>query len=254
MTTSVGVPASGGQVAGVVGDQTRAAGSGGAGVIELKSTTAAGYPGGVPAPQWFDGVYRAASGDAAAVPWANLRPNPMMVAWLNAQAPGLVRPGSRVVVVGCGLGDDVSELACRGYDVVGFDISPTAVEWARRRFPSLASAIIQADLLALPPRLLRRFDLVVEIYTLQALPPDLREQAAPAVASLASPRGHVLTIAAARAPDEPLDAAAGPPWPLSAPELTSLMEHAGMRPVRPVEDFFDDEDPPTRRLRGLFSR
>lgn len=225
---------------------------GGAGVIERKAPP--GSPGGVGTPQWFDGVYRAAAGDPAAVPWADLRPNPMMVSWLNAEAPGLIRPGSRVAVVGCGLGDDVSELACRGYDAVGFDVSPAAVEWARRRFPNLGASIIQADLLALPSRLLRRFDLVVENYTLQALPPSLRETAARAVASLASPRGHVLTICTARADAEPLDDAAGPPWPLTASELTGLMEQAGMRPARPVDDLLDRDDPPARRLRCLFSR
>ena len=231
-----------------------AATAGGAGVIEIKAPGASGFPGGLSAPQWFDAVYRDARGDAAAVPWADLRSNPMMVAWLNAEAPGLIRPGSRVVVVGCGLGDDVSELANRGYDAVGFDVSPTAVEWARRRFPGLSAAMLQADLLALPTRLLRRFDLVVENYTLQALPPALREQAARAVASLACPRGHVLTIASGRDADEPLDPAAGPPWPLAARELTGLMEQAGMRPCRPIDDFLDGEDPPARRLRALFSR
>jgi SAM-dependent methyltransferase len=204
--------------------------------------------------EWFEAVYRDSRGDAAAVPWADLRPNPMMVAWLNAEAPGLIRPGSRVAVVGCGLGDDVSELACRGYDAVGFDVSHTAVEWARRRFPSLSAAMVQADLLALPSRLLRRFDLVIENYTLQALPPACRERAARAVASMACPRGHVLAVCTARGEDEPLETVSGPPWPLTASELSGLMEQAGMRPARPVEDFLDDDHPPVRRLRGLFSR
>lgn len=203
---------------------------------------------------WFDAVYRDAAGDAGAVPWAALRPNPMMVSWLNAEAPGLVRPGSRVAVVGCGLGDDVAELAGRGYDVIGFDISPTAVDWARRRFPHLAASFLQADLLALPARLLRRFDLVVEIYTLQALPPALREEAAHAVASLAGSKGYVLAICRARDESELLETLPGPPWPLTARELAGLMEAAGFHPVRAIDDFLDDETPPVRRLRAVFAR
>ncbi len=202
----------------------------------------------------FDALYRDAAGDPASIPWARLRPNPMMVSWLNAEAPGLVRPGSRVAVVGSGLGDDVAELAGRGYDVIGFDISPTAVDWARRRFPHLAASFLQADLLALPARLLRRFDLVVEIYTLQALPPALREEAARAVASLASSKGHILTICRARGESELLETIPSPPWPLTAQELAGLMEAAGFHPVRPIDDFLDDETPPIRRLRALFAR
>ena len=178
----------------------------------------------------------------------------MMVAWLNAEAPGIVRPGSRVAVVGCGLGDDVAELASRGYDAVGFDVSPTAIEWARRRFPSLAASFIVADLFALPARLCRRFDLVVEIYTIQALPVPMREEAARRIASLAGSKGHVLTICRGRDESELLETFAGPPWPLTVSELTGLMEAAGMRPTQPVADFEDDQTPPKRRLRAVFAR
>lgn len=206
--------------------------------------------------EWFESRYAAAAagGDPSLIPWADLRPNPLMVNWLNAEAPGLVRPGARAVVVGCGLGDDVALLAGRGYDVLGFDASPTAVAWARRRFPTITADFAVADLLDLPPRLHRRFDLVVEAYTIQSVPPALREAAARGVAALCGPRGIVLVIARARDGAQPLDVAAGPPWPLSAGELAALMDRAGLRPLRAVEEFDDDEQPPVRRLRGAFSR
>lgn len=200
----------------------------------------------------FEGVYREAAGEMSRVRWADGRPNPLLVSWLNAEAPGLVRPGCRTVVVGCGLGDDVVELTDRGYDVTGFDIAPTAVEWARRRFPAHASDFVTADLLDLPSRLRRRFDLVVEIYTLQSLDPALREDAARAVAGLSCPRGTVLTIARARDESEPLEDAVGPPWPLTTHELTALMDGAGLRPLKPVERRPDSETPPVMRLRGVF--
>src|SRR5690349_11117782 len=84
-------------------------------------------------PGWHEEVYRAAAGDMAKVPWADARPSPALVSWLNSEAPGRVRPGSRACVIGCGLGDDVAELTNRGYDAFGFDVSPTAIEWARKR-------------------------------------------------------------------------------------------------------------------------
>lgn len=206
------------------------------------------------APTWHEQVYRDAAGDMSRVRWAGGRPNPMLISWLNAEAPGLIRPGSRVVVVGCGLGDDVAELADRGYDVQGFDIAPTAVNWARERFPGLAKSLVVADLLALPSRLRHRFDLVVEIYTLQSVHPSSRERAGEALASLATPHGVLLTICRGRDETELLDYTQPPPWALTATELTGLMEAAGMRPMKSPDCFTDDETPPKKRVRAAFSR
>ncbi len=205
-----------------------------------------------PAAGWFDTVYRDAADDAGAVPWADQRANPVMVTWLNAVAPGLIRTGSRVAVVGCGLGDDVNELAARGYDVVGFDVSATAIEWARRRFPELGQSFIHADLFDLPARFIHRFDLVVEINTLQSLEPTLRQRAAMCVMNLACPRGSVLTIARGRDEQVSLADAGGPPFPFTSRELLQTMESVGAAPISSIDEFDDDEQPPVRRLRGVF--
>lgn len=204
------------------------------------------------APGWHDEVYRAAQMDAARVPWAEERANPALVSWLNAEAPGRIRPGARAVVVGSGLGDDVVELLNRGYDATGFDVSPTAVEWARRRFPQHAESFMASDLFDLPARMRRRFDLVVEAYTIQAVEREQREAAAAAVAGLCCPRGTVVCICRGRDDDQSLDSFKGPPWPVSARELVSLFERAGMHPIREPDDFEDDEAPPVRRIRAAF--
>ena len=73
-----------------------------------------------------DAIYRRADGALELVPWANEGPHPAFLAWLNAEAPCLVRPGCRVAVVGCGLGDDAIELINRGFDVTAFDHDPLA--------------------------------------------------------------------------------------------------------------------------------
>src|SRR5689334_19150591 len=83
---------------------------------------------------WFDVLYRGAGGQASAVPWADLRPNPNLSDWLSLAA---LSPG-RALVVGCGLGDDAELLASLGWAVVAFDISAEAVRWARERFPDFA--------------------------------------------------------------------------------------------------------------------
>jgi SAM-dependent methyltransferase len=203
-------------------------------------------------PEWHDEVYRAAEHDAAKVPWADEQANPALVSWLNAEAPGRVRPGARAIVVGCGLGDDVVELQNRGYDASGFDVSPTAIDWARHRFPDQAEAFMVTDLFEPPSRLRRRFDLVVEAYTIQAVPLDRRDAAVSAIASLCCPRGTVVCVCRGRDDDHPLDGFKGPPWPLSKRELIDLFEKAGMHPVREPDDFEDDETPPVRRLRAAF--
>ena len=148
--------------------------------------------------RYFEALYRSADHDTARIPWAETEPNPGLLAWLGAEAPSLVRPGATVCVAGCGLGDDVRELAGRGYDVLGFDVSPTAIEWARHRHPGLEDRFHVADLFDLPPHLTRRADLVVEVYTIQSLHPALRTAAARAIASLARPRGTILTICRGR--------------------------------------------------------
>ncbi len=201
---------------------------------------------------FFESVYQEASGDAGAVPWANAAPNPALVSWLNSEAPGLIRPGATVAVVGCGLGDDVRELADRGYDVVGFDCSPTAISWARRRHTVIADRLLLADLFALPSTLARRHDLVVEINTLQAIDPSLRPPAAAGVVSLARPRGAVLVVCRAREEHDALPPE--PPFPLTLGELETLMAENGLAPMGPADSFVDDECPPIRRLRAVFRR
>lgn len=200
----------------------------------------------------FDTIYRDAAGDLSRVPWAEGRANPALVSWLNAEASGRVRPGARAVVVGCGLGDDVIELANRGYDAVGFDVSATAIDWARRRFADHADAFVTGDLLGLPSRFRHRFDLVVEAYTIQSVEPALREAMVRAITQLACPRGLIVAIARGRDDSELLESLQGPPFPLTPPELLGLFESCGWQPTRKVDDFLDDENPPQRRLRASF--
>jgi SAM-dependent methyltransferase len=207
-----------------------------------------------PSPTVHEQIYRDAAGDASRVPWEDGRPNPFLVSWLNAEAPGLIRPGARVVVVGCGLGDDVRELTDRGYDAQGFDCAPTAVTWARERHAGLASQFVHADLFSLPAKYRHRFDLVVEVYTLQSVGPEQREAAARGLSSLVTPHGVVLAICRGRDDLAPLDEVQGPPFPLTPAEMLRLMEGAGLRPLRGVDDFTDDETPPQRRVRGVFVR
>lgn len=207
-----------------------------------------------PRAEAYDTIYANAEGDPTRVPWADLRPCPILVQWLNHEAPRMVRPGSRSIVIGCGLGDDVAELTARGYDVVGFDCSPNAVRWAARRHPSCADRFLVADLLDVPARLAGRFDLVIDVSTLPQIDPEFRGDALGGVAKLLSVRGVAVTICRGRPREEPLHREDGPPWPLSDEELLRLAAHAGLNSRRAPEQVATDEHPPRAMMLSVFSR
>lgn len=203
-------------------------------------------------PAHFETIYADAQGDRSRIAWADGRAHPALVCWLNVVAPSLVRSGARVVVVGCGLGEDARELVHRGYDVTAFDCSPTAIEWARRIDPENRSCYLVGDLFDPPGKWRHRFDLVVEINTIQALEPPRRAETMAAISELLSPRGHLLVIC--RHSELPADLDQGPPWPLTEHELELIAAEAHLVPEQPIAAFIDDEEPPVARMRALFRR
>jgi hypothetical protein len=202
---------------------------------------------------WHDLVYRNAERDLKRVPWADLRPDAAMVHWLNSDATARLRPGCRAAVVGCGLGDDVVELLARGFDAVGFDVSPCAVDWAKERWPEHADAFVCADLADLPQKLRRRFDLVVEINTIQSVVPERRATIAAGIAGAMHPRGCVLAVCRRREDCVCLADEPGPPWALTRAELCELMQTQGLKQLDPIHEFKDEQtEQPVLRMRGVF--
>lgn len=202
----------------------------------------------------FETIYKDAAGDPSQIPWAHRRPCPSLLTWLDAEAPSLIRPGARVAVVGCGLGEDACALADRGYEVIGFDACPSAIHWATRLHPGRGVSFVEANLMDLPARLQRRFDLVVEVHTLQSLPPAFRHDLATGMATLLNGKGILLAIARGREAGSALPDQEGPPFALTADELRDVMAAAGLEPLRAIDDFMDDNSPPVRRVRGAFHK
>ncbi len=195
----------------------------------------------------FESMYVQARGDPAAISWADLVPNPNLVRWLDANA--IDTSGKQALVVGCGLGDDAEELAHRGFTTTAFDVSPTAIEWCRRRFPDSGVEYVVADLFQLPSDWRAAFDFVLESYTLQVLPAELRRQAMPAISDLVAHGGTLLLIARGRDGDDP---PGNSPRPLTREELGKFKSQGLVE--RAFQDFMDDESPPVRRFVITYQR
>lgn len=194
--------------------------------------------------EWFEAVYDLADDDAAGVPWAGLAPHSLLTQWLVGRSLA----GLRALDVGCGLGDNAEALEAAGASVTAFDLVPRAVEWARRRFPQSPVRYLAADLFHAPPEWRGAFDLVHELYTLQALPDALLPDAARALASFVAPGGALLVISRARDEGQSVD---GPPWPLTRAQIEALAVD-GLS-IERLEDIPDTEMM-VRHWRALFRR
>ena len=108
---------------------------------------------------WFEELYTQAQGNEQAIHWADMEVNPNLVGWLDRRI--IQGKGKPALVVGCGLGDDAEELARRGFEVVAFDIAPTAIAWCRKRFPHSPVTYVVADVLEPPSAWRGSFDFVL---------------------------------------------------------------------------------------------
>jgi SAM-dependent methyltransferase len=176
---------------------------------------------------WFEPLYAAARSGTVKMPWDRAAASPPLV---DALAE-LEAEGRTAVVVGCGLGQDAEEVARRGFRTTAFDVSASAVAIARERHPESPVNYVVADLLDLPAGWRQAFDLVVEIVTVQSLPPVRQPEAAAAVAGLLAPGGDLLVISSARPEPDPVPLQQGPPWPLSRDEVQAFAV-AGVRATR----------------------
>ena len=204
---------------------------------------------------WFDRLYAEGAAGTISMPWSRDEPQRHLRDW--AVHTGLSGEDRRAVVVGCGLGADAEFVAGLGFDVTGFDISPHAIAQARTRHPRSPVRYQVADVLDLPSAWSRGFDLVVEVFTMQALPDPPRAAAMDGVADLVAAGGNLVAIALRLTAAD--DAGVGPPFPLSQTQMDGWVRR-GLSPVSLVEVDgplwrgvyrrpADDGQAPTRPLR-----
>jgi len=190
---------------------------------------------------WFDALYKEAGGDNEKIPWADLEPNKFLRNW--AEKTDLRGDYRKALVVGCGLGDDAKFLFDLGFKVTAFDISETAIEWAKRLHADTDIDFQSADLFVPPRGWLGAFEFVLEVYTIQPLPLEMRPQTIDAISSFVAPKGKLVVVTRGREDDEePIEM----PWALSRKDL-SQFERNDLRQIH-FEEMFGDEDEPVKRF------
>lgn len=196
---------------------------------------------------WFDSIYSDAEGDHRAVFWADLAPSPYLIEWLEKNPVGWLK--QKAIAIGCGVGDDAEAMAAAGYEVIAFDIAPTAIALCKKRYPDTKVNYLVADLFDCPEEWIEGFDLVYECNTIQVLPGKYRREAMDAMVGLMSDEGQLLVSCRSRKSGEDEDAI---PLPLDKEEIDSFMNFG-------VEEksflaYDDDQEPSVPHFFATYSR
>ena len=195
---------------------------------------------------WFEEFYARAEGDIQKIYWADLKPSPLLLDWMENHKPAAQMTA---ITIGCGLGDDAEALSRYGYRVIAFDMSPSAIDMCRQRYPHSTVEYRVADLFNPPLEWMHGFDLVYECNTIQILKGSKRTQAITAISDLVSPGGEALVSCRSRNSGEQLEAF---PLALDKDEIDGFCR-AGL-----LENHFlaydDDQDPPVPHFFAVYKR
>jgi SAM-dependent methyltransferase len=151
------------------------------------------------------------------LPWDKGAASPPLLEFLETD--GIT---GRVLVPGCGLGHDVRGLAARGAEVVGLDISPTAVARAQEMKKTAEERFVCANLFDLPPELRGSFDWVVEHTCLSGLPPAMRADYIAALHLALKSGGTYLAVFFVNPWDE-AETPTPPPYGISVDEVDAMI-------------------------------
>lgn len=175
---------------------------------------------------WFETLYSGSNNSGEGVPWANMKPHPIFKKWIEDCSP--LKYEKTALVVGCGLGDDAIELEGKGFKVTAFDVSKSAIELCRKRFPTSKVEFTTADLLEGVIKWHKKFDLVLEIFTIQALPPKYEDKLIKNISDFVSDKGQLIVITEVQSEKRTYEN--GPPWLLNNDYIKSF-ESNGLKQI-----------------------
>lgn len=175
---------------------------------------------------WFETLYSESNESGNGIPWANMAPHPIFKSWIDETSP--LKDEKTALVVGCGLGDDAIELETKGYKVIAFDVSDSAIELCKKRFPKSQVEFIKADLIEGVSDWYMKFDLVLEIFTIQALPPKYEETVIQNISDFVSVSGKLIVITEIQTEKRIYEN--GPPWLLNKNYIKSF-ERCGLKQI-----------------------
>lgn len=153
----------------------------------------------------------------ARIAWHSEEPTPILGLALTS---GWMKPGDRVLEVGCGLGTNTEWLARQRLDVTSIDVSRMAIWRARRRLrkQGLTAKLYAADFLRGLDE--QPFDVVLDRATLHSFPQgDLRARFAARLGDLVKPGGTALLVEMQPSPNALRRL---PPFPMDQGDLRTL--------------------------------
>jgi SAM-dependent methyltransferase len=168
-------------------------------------------------------------------------------------------PPARVLIVGCGLGREVEELARRGFEVTGLDIAPSSLDAIVERIGRQRNVrLVVGDVLELSPAELGRFDALIEHTCFCALDPQTWPDYVASTSSVLGPGGRFLGAFLSFENREPLR----PPYGTDAETVSSLFApQYHLRRLAFAEELFPPPGLPTqpnvyrvRQLEAAFDR
>jgi len=157
---------------------------------------------------FFENIYNTKSDNLNSIPWAKLEVNEYLKDYLNNNAN---TNNKKALVIGCGIGDDADYLASKGYEVDAFDISPSAINIAKKRFCNKNINFFVQDIFSLPNNMINSYDFVYEGLTIQSINPKFKNELIKIISSLGKKDSHLLLYSNFQ---DDIDNYDGPPWPL----------------------------------------
>ncbi|QRW05576.1 thiopurine S-methyltransferase [Ceratobasidium sp. AG-Ba] len=136
----------------------------------------------------------------------------------------------RVLVPGCGRGYDAIYFASQGYNVLGADLSPTAINEAKGRvffLPQSANLKIEYQVIDFFQNFAfaeHPFDIVYDYTFFCAIPPSMRESWGQRMTEIVKPGGYLITLMYPIDPERARND--GPPFPVDVEAYTRVLEQS----------------------------